>query len=222
MYMRSYAARVRTLLSPPEQRLFSRLSSPQRVQDLLDSLPINFEPGGITYMSPIRTLQTKVAHCFEGALLAASIFAYNGRKPLLMDLRTAPNDDDHVIALFAQNGRWGAISKTNHSILKYRDPIYRSPRELAASYFHEYIMDDGAKTLREYSAPFDLSRYAPEKWVTAGEELHWLVEALDNSRHFPLAPEKNLKTLRKASAIELRELKETEWPEPLSTASADN
>lgn len=167
--MNSYAQRVRDLLSPAERKLFSSLSSPQRVQEYLDSLPANFELLGDTYMSPRRTIQAKRAHCFEGALLAAAVSAYRGEKPLLMDLRAIKTDDDHVVALFRQNQRWGAISKTNHSILKYRDPIYLSPRELAATYFHEYILEDGRKTLREYSAPFDLSRYAPEKWLTAGK-----------------------------------------------------
>lgn len=207
----SYASHVRALLLPAERKLFSSLRSPQRIQDYLDSLPINFESHGETYMSPRRAIASSVAHCFEGALIAAAVLASRDRAPLLMDLRTVAGDEDHVVCLFRQGGRWGALSKTNHSILRYRDPVYRSPRELAASYFHEYIQNSGKKTLREYSAPFDLSRYEPKQWVTAGEELFWLVDALDRSRHFPLVPQKNLRLLRPAARIERVELLKEEW-----------
>lgn len=191
--------------------IFSGLKTPQKIQDYLDTLPINFEIGKETYMSPKRVIQAKTAHCFEGALLAAAALAYHGQEPLLMDFRTTPSDEDHVIALFRHSGRWGAISKTNHAILRYRDPLYRSPRELAMSYFHEYLEWDGRKSLRAYSAPFNLRRFAPEKWVTAEEDLFWLAEALDACRHFPVASRKNLRQLRRASPIELRAMKTIEW-----------
>jgi hypothetical protein len=216
----AYADSIEILLKPKERALLERLATAQKIQDYLDSLPINFEKSGETYMSPRRTIAAKTAHCFEGAILAAAALAFHGQPPLLMDLRTIPADEDHVVALFRQNGRWGAISKTNHAILRYRDPVYRSPRELALSYFHEYVMDSGRKSLESYSAPFDLRRYPPEKWVTAGEELFWLVEALNGSRHFPIAPAKNMRQLRKASGIELRALKLTEWRSPYSAKAS--
>src|SRR3989344_2899671 len=181
-----YAKRISVLLAPHERAVFKKLSSPQRIQNFLDSLPINFEMQGETYMSPRRVLAARQAHCFEGALFAAAALAYHGRRPLLMDIQTARTDDDHVVALFKERGLWGAISKTNHAILRYRDPIYRTVRELALSYFNEYIADDGGKSMRAYSAPFDLSRYDPKKWVTAGEDLDSLVADLDSSRHFPI------------------------------------
>src|SRR4029077_1273388 len=131
------------------------------------------------YMSPRRVIESGTAHCFEGALLAAAARAYHGHAPLIMDFRTVPTDEDHVITLFKQHGFWGAISKTNHAILRYRDPIYKTPRELAMSFFHEHLEWNGKKSLRAYSAPFDLSKYAPESWITEKDELLWLVEALD-------------------------------------------
>ena len=206
-----YDDRIKTLLTPPERRLFSKLSTPSKIQDYLDTLPINFEPEGETYMSPRRLIKAKTAHCFEGALLAAAALAYHGQKPLLMDLRTIAPYEDHVITLFRSGGCWGAISKTNHAILRYRDPVYRSPRELAMSYFHEYVETDGTKSLREYSAPVDLSRYSPEKWVTVGDDLHWLVDALDASHHSPIAPQKNMPHLRRASAVETKASNLIEW-----------
>lgn len=206
-----YADRIERLLSPLERRVLKKLSTPQRIQDYLDALPINFEASGETYMSPRRVLRAKTAHCFEGALLAAAAMVIGGHKPLLMDLRTVPQDQDHVVALFRQNGYLGAISKTNHSVLRYRDPIFRSPRELALSFFHEYLLPAGGKSLREYSVPFDLSRFAPERWITAEEDLHWLVDALDESRHFPLVPKKNSRLLRRAHRIEVRAMDIEEW-----------
>ena len=209
-----YAERIKADLTSPERKIFARLTSPSKIQDYLDTLPINFEMAGETYMSPRRTLRAKKAHCFEGALVAAAAFAFHGQKPLLMDLRTVRPYEDHIVALFRSGGLWGAISKTNHVILRYRDPVYRSPRELAMSYFHEYIESDGKKSLREYSTAFDLSRYAPEKWVTAEEEMHWLVDALDACRHSPIAPKKIMRTLREAARIEIKAGDLVEWKVP--------
>lgn len=209
-----YTNEVKKILTPQERKLFQKLSTPQKVQDYIDGLSVNFELKGETYMSPRRSIEAKKAHCFEAALLAAAAFAFHGQRPLLMDLRTIAPYEDHVVTLFRSQGLWGAISKTNHAILRYRDPVYRTPRELAMSYLHEYIEDDGAKSLREFSAPFDLSRYAPRKWVTATPNVHWLIEALDASPHFPLAPKKVLHNLRKASPIELRMLKLVEEKYP--------
>ena len=206
-----YSDRIRKLLTPPERRVFDKLRTPQKVQDYLDKLPINFEWKGETYMSPRAVLRAKTAHCMEGAVFAAAVHAYHGHKPLLLDFRTLPSDEDHVVALFRQNGRWGAISKTNHSILRYRDPVYTSVRELAMSFFHEYLLWNGKKSLRAYSKPFDLSKFPPERWVTAKSDLWWLVEALDWSRHFPAVPKKSLRVLRKAYPIELRAMKLVEW-----------
>lgn len=206
-----YTSRVRATLTDKERRIFERLNTPQKIQDYLDTLPINFEKHGETYMSPRRMLAAKTAHCFEGALFAAAALAFHGQKPLLLDFQTIPRDEEHVVALFKQNGYWGAISKTNHAILRYRDPVYASVREIAMTYFHEYGMVDGTKSLRTYSAPFDLSRFSPEKWVTPGEDLFWLVDTLDASRHFPIIPKKNRASIRKISRIERRILYIEEW-----------
>lgn len=206
-----YHKRLKAVLTPAERTVFAQLTSPQKVQDYLDSLPMNFETRGETYMSPRRVLREKTAHCFEGALFAAVALAYHGQTPLLMDLKSAYGDDDHVVTLFKQNGYWGAISKTNHAVLRYRDSIYKTVRELALSYFHEYFLNDGKKTLLSYSAPFDLRKFLPEKWVIAEEDLNWLVIRLDNSRHFPIVPRKNVRHIRKASHVEIRTGKIVEW-----------
>lgn len=207
------ADRIKTLLTPPEQKLFERLNSPIKIQDYLDTLPNNFNLKGDTYMSPRRTIKAQTSHCAEGALLAAAVLAFHGEKPLLMDLRAVSLavDVDHVVALFKRNGYWGAISKTNYPVLRYRDPIYPDIRSLALSYFHEYFLDSGRKTLGEYSAPFDLSKYAPEEWIVAEEDLDEIMSDLDTSRHFPLVPKKNRKLLRLASKIEIATTAAREW-----------
>jgi hypothetical protein len=198
-------------LTREEERTLRALNTPIKIQDFLDSIPMNHEKRGETDYSPRRVLRERKAHCFEGALLAATALWLQGKKPLLMDFRTLPKDEDHVVALYRINGYWGAISKTNHAILRFRDPIYRTPRELALTYFNEYYMfESGEKTLREYSAPFDLSRFGTE-WITAEEDLFELAAAIDDTRHYPLVPKKNLKYLRNADAMEIRAGKNIEW-----------
>src|ERR1700739_1345952 len=167
----SYSKRIRSVLTASEARIFRRLTSPGKIQDFLDTLAINMELDARTYMSPRRVLRTGQAHCVEGAMLAAAALAFHGARPLLLDFQAAYHDEDHVVALFRENGHWGAISKTNHPGLRYRDPVHQSFRSVAASYFHEYYLWDGRKSLRYFSRPFDLSRYAPESWVTAPEDL---------------------------------------------------
>ncbi len=198
-------------LSKKELSSLRRLSSPEKIQDYLESLPFNFEKGGETLMSPRRVLEARRAHCLEGALLAATALWLHGEKPLLLDLKTHKKDQEHVVALFRKNGYWGAISKTNHAVLRYRDPIYETVRELALSYFHEYFLNsNGQKTLESYSTPFDLSTLG-DVWVTDEKDLWHISKRLDRTRHFPVVPKKNLKLLRPASKVERTAGRITEW-----------
>jgi len=209
-----YRGRVLAELSPAERRLFRSMSTPERIQDFLDSVPINFELSGPTNFSPRTLLLRHQAHCFEGAVFAAAVLASHGQPPLLMDFATTYDDEDHTVALFKRDGLWGAISKTNHAVLRYRDPIYRSPRELAMSYVHEYYMHDGRKSLRAYSQPFDLSRYAPEKWITTGESLDWLMASLARSRYLDIAPSRAVRKLRRVRKTEIKVLDIRDWERP--------
>jgi hypothetical protein len=209
-----YRNALRALLTPAEQRVFARLDTPQKVQDFLDRLPANFEVNGETAMSPRRLLTARVAHCAEAAVFAAAALAYHGRRAWLMDLRALPSDQDHIVTLFQERGLWGAISKTNHAILRWRDPIYRSARELAMSYAHEYCLPGGKKSLLEYSRPFSLARYAPARWVIAPGDLDWLLYALDVSPHVAVAPRHAMRRRRRSAPIELRAQEEVEWPLP--------
>ncbi len=214
MTSRHYRDALRALLTPAEHRTFARLNTPQKIQDYLDALPVNFELGGHGTLSPRRVLKARTAHCSEAAILACAAFAYHGQPALLMDMQAAPTDQDHVIAPFKQRGLWGAISKTNHAILRWRDPIYRSLRELAMSYAHEYCLPSGKKSLLAYSKPFSLARYAPKRWVIATEDLDWILEALDASPHLPLAPKWAMAMRRRSPRVELRAQEVLEWPDP--------
>jgi hypothetical protein len=212
--IRAYRRKLVAVLTPQERRQFARLDTPQRIQDFLDRLPANFEPDGDTHMSPRRVLKARVAHCTEGAILAAACLVFHGHDAYLMDLRSLPADQDHVVTLFKQRGLWGAISKTNHAVLRWRDPIYRSPRELAMSYAHEYYLKSGRKSLTAFSKPFRLTRYAPARWVTAEDNLDWLIIALDDSPHIPLAPKAALQRQRRATAFERKVTDQPEWRAP--------
>ncbi|MCW1930655.1 MAG: hypothetical protein KIH62_005115 [Candidatus Kerfeldbacteria bacterium] len=198
-------------LTTLERKLFSRLRSPIAIQNFLDSIPTNWEKNGETCMSPRMSLRAKKMHCMEGALCAAAALWFNGEKPLVMDLR-ADGDDDHVVALYTRNGYWGAISKTNHATLRFRDPIYKTLRELALSYFHEYFLNTtGKKVLRKYSArPFDLSRFG-NYWITSKENLFEIPEAIDDARHISVVPLKNLRLLRLADSMERKAGNLIEW-----------
>ena len=143
-------------LTKKELKLFKSLNIPSKIQDFINKIPVNFEENGDTCLSPRTILKKNKCHCIEAAILAALILRVNNEKPLLVDLEANNKDYDHVITVFKRDGKWGAISKTNHAVLKYREPIYNSIRELVMSYFHEYFDDNGRKNLRSYSLPVDL------------------------------------------------------------------
>lgn len=194
-----------------ELRVIRKLSTPIKIQDYLETLPINFEKNGDTCMSPRRVLREKKAHCAEGALFAAATLWCHGEPPLLLDLVSANNDYDHIVALFRRQGRWGALSKTNHAVLRYREPVYRTPRELALSYFHEYFTDDGRKTLRTFSRPFDLRRVRDQGWVTAEDNVWRIIELLDSSPHVQIGKRGVWRTFRRADPIEIKAGKLTQF-----------
>ncbi|MDP3996853.1 MAG: hypothetical protein Q8P86_04150 [bacterium] len=198
-------------LTKAEFLLFKKLNSPVKIQNFLERLPINFEEDKDTLFSPRRVLKEKKAHCFEGALFAAAALWVNGEKPLIMDLETVEGDDNHVVALFRQGGYWGAISKTNHAVLRYREPVYRTLRELAMSYFHEYFINNGKKTLRAFSDPLDLSKKKFDGWVTADDDLWGIDKEFREVLYTPILNKEQQKNLRRADAVEIEAGKLTVW-----------
>jgi hypothetical protein len=198
-------------LTKKELSLLRRLNTPIKIQNFLDDIPTNFELNGETNMPPRRTLREGKAHCFEGALVAALALWIHGHKPLIMDLKSIHPDVDHVVAPYKINGYWGCISKTNHATIRYRDPVYKTIRELAMSYFHEWFLDkNGKKTLKSFSEPYDLRKYK-NNWITEEKDLWDLVDILDDLPHFKVAPDKNLKLLRTADTMERKAGKIVEW-----------
>ncbi|MEN9390190.1 MAG: hypothetical protein RLZZ283_290 [Candidatus Parcubacteria bacterium] len=174
---------------------------------------MNFERDGDTHYSPRIALQKNTAHCIEGALIAAAALWYHGEKPLIIDMRGRRPDYDHIITLYKVNGYWGAISKTNHATIRFRDPVYKNVRELALSYFHEWFMNtNGEKTLESYSDPLNLKAFG-DTWITDTVDLWWLDKKLDALKHHLLVPKGNKKYIRNADPMELKAGRLTEWPE---------
>ncbi|MDO8510917.1 MAG: hypothetical protein Q7S55_02015 [Nanoarchaeota archaeon] len=195
-----------------EVKVFRSLNTPKKIQDFLNKIPANFELDGDTVLSPRRVLRENRAHCMEGAMFAAAALRFHGYKPLVLDLTTVKDDDDHVVAVFKHKGHWGAISKTNHAVLRYREPIYKSIRELVMSYFHEYFTNhDGRKTLRSYSLPVDLSSFDKQGWMTSEEDVWYIPEYLFEVPHTPILSRSQIAFLRRADPIEVTAGSIVEW-----------
>jgi hypothetical protein len=149
-----------------ERKVLKKLTTPARIQKFLDDeIGYNVEPHGDTCLSPRMVLRQRVAHCMEGALLAAAALRMLGHPALVVDLE-AVRDSDHVLAVYRANGHWGALAKSDYSGLRSREPVYRTIRELAMSYFEHYYNLKGEKTLRTYSRPVNLARFDRMNWAT--------------------------------------------------------
>jgi hypothetical protein len=175
------------------RRLLKPLSSPVKIQEFLDSIPYNTTK---RTLSPLLVLNERMAHCMDGGLLAASALRRLGHPPLIVDL-SAENDDDHIIAVFREGRCWGAIAKSNTTVLRFREPVYRTLRELAMSYFDMYYNLRGDKTLRSYSRTMDLSRFDERNWETTGEDLEFIGDYTFTVRHYPLLTESQIRTLNR-------------------------
>jgi len=212
--MKRVATREGLGLSPGEFAVLKRLSSPEKIQAYLNATPINHELDGETVLSVREVIRQRRAHCIEGAMFAACALWAHGDPPLVVHLDCHASDYPHVIALFRRRGAWGAISKTNGAPLRYRDPIYRTLRELALSYFHEYSNRRGHKTLRSYSVAFDMRRLDPADWVTSETSCWRAHDRLERLRHYPLITKRQERLLSKRDSFERRASKLVEYPRP--------
>lgn len=172
---------------PAERAVLRKLTSPAKIQRFLDEeIGYNTEPHGHTCYSPRRVLKEGVAHCMEGALLAAMALRRLGFPPLLVDLE-AVRDSDHVLAVYRLNGHWGAVAKSDYAGLRSREPVYRSIRELVLSYFEHYYNPAGEKTLRAYSRPVNLVRFdRSAQWMHTLEDVWAIPEHLVTIVHTPI------------------------------------
>jgi hypothetical protein len=165
-----------------ELRQLRALKTPAGVQRFLDSLPYHLAD---TAWSPRKILRERTAHCLEGAIFAAAALRVLGFPPLLWDLE-AHHDTDHVLAIFKVRNCWGAVAKSNFTGCRYREPVYRTLRELAMSYFNIYFNLRGNRTLRRYSQPVNLSRFDQRHWMTSEHSIWFVAEYLCEIPHTPL------------------------------------
>lgn len=216
---RRFARRQDLGLGARDFARLARLDSPQRIQSFVNAIPINHELDGETVFSVKSVLRHRRAHCIEGAFVAACALWIHGEPPWVMHLDCTLSDYPHVVALFRRHGAWGAISKTNGAVLRYRDPVYRSLRELALSYFHEYSDKRGRRTLRSYSAAFDLRRLDVSAWVCGDADCWEAHDRLAELRHYPLVHARHVKHLSRRDPFEQRVAKSVQYPRPKVAAT---
>ena len=168
--------------TPDELRRLRALRTPYLIQKFLEDIPYHH---ATTAWSPRVVLREKTAHCLEGAIFAAAALRVNGFKPLLWDLEGI-RDSDHVLAIYQYDGHWGAIAKSNFAGLRFREPVYRSLRELAMSYFDSYYNLLGERTLRAFSRPVNLQRFDHLNWMTSEKSVWFIPEHLCHISHTPV------------------------------------
>lgn len=183
-----------------EKEFLKGFKDPWSIQIFLDS--IDYNPA-YECKSPRWVIRKRSAHCFEGALFAAAALDFLGYKPLIVDMK-AFNDDDHVIAVFREEGYWGAVAKSNFTSLRFREPVYRSLRELIMSYFDFFFNIYGEKSLRSYSLPFNLTSLNNRNWAITDNDLEYIGDKIESLYHFPVVSEKMIKKLNMASDSMLR------------------
>ena len=172
-------------LTRHELAAFRRLDTAAKIQQFLDDIPYNTEDQAETFRSPRRVLHDRTANCIEGAVFAAATLRVRGDPPLIMDL-TAVHDEDHVIAVYRRRGLWGAIGTSKFTGLRARQPVYRTLRELAMSYFEHYFNLEGELTLRGHGRPVNLARFDRLHWMTSAVDLWPIAEHLERIPHVPL------------------------------------
>jgi hypothetical protein len=176
-----------TQLSTDEWKILDVMTSPIKIQSFLNSIPYSTDE---FYRCPLRVLRERKAHCFDGALFAALALRRINGLPLILELIPNARDDDHILALFKQNDHWGAVAQSNFTGLRYREPVYRSLRELVMSYFEDFFNSASEKTLVGYRGPINLKVFDPLDWMTSDTGLEMLSTAIDRYRIQPIITSK--------------------------------
>jgi hypothetical protein len=176
-----------------------RFRKPAEIQQYLDSLGYRADGGA---RSPRIVEQTRKANCFDGAVFAAAALERLGYPPLIVDLE-AKKDDDHLIAVYFSGG-WGAVAKSNTTMLRSREPVYRSVRELVMSYFDGYFNVNGYKSLRTYSAPINLRRFDSLEWRITEDWLEEIQTFLHHVKHYPVITRQMERKLTQAEPLLMR------------------
>jgi hypothetical protein len=168
--------------TPSELRKLRSMKNPYGIQKFLDEIPYHLEGSA---WSPRRVLAERTAHCLEGAIFAAAALRANGYPPLLLDLE-AEHDTDHVIAIFREDGCWGAIAKSNFTGCRWREPVHRTLRELALTYLNGYFNLRRERSLRRFSGPVNLKRFDRQNWMTTDNPVWFIAYHLCDIKHYPL------------------------------------
>ncbi len=166
-------------LTKTERREWAQLTTPRKIQDFLDAIPYTNESG---YRCPLRVLRERVAHCFDGALFGATAMRRLGHPPLIVNMLANDQDDDHMLALYRRDGHWGAVAKSNFAGLRFREPVYRTLRDLVMSYFEQFYNVERKKTLRSYTVPLNLKAFDKLNWMTSDGPLERIGKRLDEIR----------------------------------------
>jgi hypothetical protein len=177
-----------------ELRKLRSLKTPHGIQKFLDDMPYHLAD---TAWSPRVVLRERTAHCLEGAIFAAAALRAIGFPPLILDFE-AEHDTDHVLAIYKIDGHWGALARSNYAGCRYREPVYRSLRELAMSYFNIYFNMRRERTLRRFSRPVNLSRFDDRQWMTTEEPIWFIPIYLFDVKHYDLLTPDMIKRLHRA------------------------
>jgi hypothetical protein len=167
------------IFTQSEKREIRQLTTPNKIQVFLDGFPYSDEK---IYRCPLHVFRERVAHCFDGALFAAAALRRLGYPPLVLEMLPNDRDDDHMLALYKRDGHWGAVAKSNFVGLRFREPIYRTLRELVMSYFEGFYNLEREKTLRGYTVPLNLKAFDKFHWMTSDEPLERIGRQLDKIR----------------------------------------
>lgn len=168
-----------------EKNILRHLTSPEEIQRYLDGLLYSAEK---SYRCPRSVMRDRTAHCFDGAVFAAAALREIGYPPLIVELIPNRRDDDHLIAPFRAGGLWGAVSKSNFALLRYREPVYPTLRELLLSYFEGFFNMARERTLRAFTAPLPLTRFDRLAWQFVDAPMDIIANALNGCHRTILVP----------------------------------
>lgn len=197
------ALTLESQLTADERAALAAMTTPRKIQDFLDT--IAYEPEYFN-RAPLRVLREGQGHCLDGALFAAAALRRIGHRPQVLDLTPEPLlDDDHVLAVFEQGGgfgarAFGAVAKSNFAGLRYREPVFRTLRELVMSYFEDYFNTLGRKTLRGYTRLLDLSKYDAAGWETSDAACDRIEKRLQSMKSIPLLTPEMIRALTPVDA----------------------
>jgi len=170
-------------ISPSERQVLSYLDSPSAIQSFLNRVPYSEDK---FYRCPLRVLRDRKGHCFDGALFAAMALRRLGHPARILELVPNDRDDDHINALFKLHGGWGSVAQSNFSGLRFREPVYRSLRELVMSYFEDHFNAAGEKTLRGYRGPVHVQTFDRLEWMSSDDGLDSLADGMNRYHIQPL------------------------------------